>query len=380
MSSPFLNHLKRSFLRLLQPNAAGFTLIEVLIAAAIGSIMISSLLWLMVNLLGTERRESALSETERDMKRALGYMTSELKQAVYIYDGSYSTVGTSTQVYAPYFHTDPDTAAYRFLPSWVEEINDTNPDTVPVLAFWKTDPADEAELGTVNCNDSIYTYSGIASAECTSLKRRRFTYSLVVYTQDTVPDDDATWSGRTTIQRLEVAKYRDEDSDGKYYDDFAKNRVPGFVDPADAGVGIFPTWPYILSGTTECNLQTSCADVDGSLANTFFPAGVKSAVSGTYSKRDVLTDFVDEYLPDDLANPTCPSADYRLTTLNTAGSTVLSRSFYACVRSVDNVSSNQDVILFLRGNAYGRSGLETDLTTAVLQTRVALRGVIDKKP
>ncbi|MGA0199751.1 MAG: hypothetical protein ACO3NK_11650, partial [Prochlorotrichaceae cyanobacterium] len=87
-------------------------------------------------------------------------------------------------------------------------------------------------------------------------------------------------------------------------------------------------------------------------------------------------------------NTTCPSTDYRLTTLSnnkTADSTddtaKLSRTFYACVRSsTASVGQNQDVILFLRGNAKGRSGTETDLRTAVLQTRVTLRGIIDKEP
>lgn len=81
---------------------SGFTLIEVLIAAAIGSIIISSLLWLLVNLISTERRESALNETERDMKRTLDYIASDLKQAVYIYDGGCTLVG-SADVCSPYF-------------------------------------------------------------------------------------------------------------------------------------------------------------------------------------------------------------------------------------------------------------------------------------
>ncbi|MGA1134179.1 MAG: prepilin-type N-terminal cleavage/methylation domain-containing protein [Prochlorotrichaceae cyanobacterium] len=378
--------------RLLKPPKvqSGFTLIEVLIAAAIGSIIISSLLWLLVNLVGTERRESALTDTERDMKRALDYIVADLKQAVYIYDGGCSLVVT-TNVCSPYFHSDPDTAANRFLPTWVEEMDNANPDTVPVLAFWKTDPADTTELDGITC--ATPTYTGAALDECNNLKRRRYTYSLVVYTQD-VPQAGQDWAGQTVIYRQEIPKYRDADSDGNYYDDFANNRMPGFVDPTDTGVGIFTTWPYILSGTTQCNLQTNttttCAAVDGSLGDSFFPASVRTPVNGTYAQRQVLTDFVDELLPSDLtdADTTCPSADYRLTTLsnnNTAVSTddtaILSRTFYACVRSsTASVGQNQDVILFLRGNAKGRSGTETDLRTAVLQTRVTLRGIIDKEP
>ena len=371
---------------------SGFTLIEVLIAAAIGSIIISSLLWLLVNLISTERRESALNETERDMKRTLDYIASDLKQAVYIYDGGCTLVG-SADVCSPYFHTDPDTASNRFLPTWVQEMDDSNPDTVPVLAFWKTEPADTNELDALNCTNP--PYSGTALTECQNLKRRRYTYSLVVYTQDLVQSGEK-WSGRTVIYRQEIKKYRDDDKDEAYYDQLADNRVPGFVDPTDTGVSIFTNWPYILSGATLCNLQTSCGTVDGSLASTYFSSvttpPVNTSVNGTYSPRYVLTDFTDEFLPSDLSDETtgtmCPNSSYRLTTLsnnNTAIATddanILSRTFYACVRSsTSSVGQNQDVILFLRGNARGRSGIEQDLRTAILQTRVTLRGIIDKEP
>jgi len=368
MSSSLSNRLKQWLFRQIRPSQAGFTLLEVLIAAAIGSIMISSLLWLMVNLLSTERRESALSETERDMKRALDYIVADLKQAVYIYDGSCPTIGTTT-VCPPYYYTSKTN---RFLPSWVENINlGSGGNIYPVLAFWKTNA-----VAVDTALNSCSTYSGALSYECTDLKKRRYVYSLVVYTQDSSPS--STWSGKSIIQRFELSRY-----------DNVTTLTPnvGYVDPTIAGVSIFTTWPFINVNGNGCNLQrvtttavTGCnTSLDGALTNTY-----AYVVDGTKVQNQVLTDFVDEPLPSDLSsfNPlaSCPaSSGYRMTPQSTAG-VALSKTFYACVRSSTSVGQNQDVTIFLRGNTSGRSGIGSGITTAVLQTRVALKGVLDKSP
>jgi hypothetical protein len=41
---------------------------------------------------------------------------------------------------------------------------------------------------------------------------------------------------------------------------------------------------------------------------------------------------------------------------------------------------NQDVFLYLRGNASGKSGITKDSYRPVLQTQVLIRGVINKIP
>ena len=361
MKVSFPNHLKRWLLRQFQPNQAGFTLIEVLIAALIGSIIISSLLWLLVNLVGTERRESALNETERDMKRALDYIVADLKEAVYIYDGScegYGTTATTDDVCPPYYYGG--NKANRFLPSWVADNN-----VYPVLAFWKTDDVDvDTQVSTCS------TYASNLSYECTDLKKRRHVYSLVVYTQDKDPTN--TWAGESVIERFELSRYDDLPS-------LTPNA--GYVDPTITGVSILPTWPFTELSGKPCNLQ-SVTTTSGTAGCTSSGTGAlvnpyATAVNGAKVPNRVLTDFVDQ--PDaDGPDPTCGTG-YRLTPRDTSGN-ALSRTFYACIRSADQVGQNQDLTIFLRGNANGRSGISQDLTTAVLQTRVTLRGVLDKSP
>jgi hypothetical protein len=100
-------------------------------------------------------------------------------------------------------------------------------------------------------------------------------------------------------------------------------------------------------------------------------------VDGNKVQNQVLTDFVDARLPTDLGDPTCPTG-YRLSPQ--ASGVATSRTFYACIRSATAVGQNQDVAIFLRGDAKGRSGVIQDTNTAVLQTRVSIRGVLDKSP
>ena len=74
-------------------SAKGFTLIELLVALLIGGIISSALLYGVVELLQTNQRESSRAETQREMQLALDYISSELREAVFVYDGG-CLVGT----------------------------------------------------------------------------------------------------------------------------------------------------------------------------------------------------------------------------------------------------------------------------------------------
>lgn len=324
--------------------ALGFTLTELLVTIVIAALILSSLLWLVVNLLNIDQREYALTETQRDMQRTLDYIVSDMKEAVYIYDGSCDSYPYSIPA-------SSCTTAAAFLASNVRSAT-----SIPVLAFWKTDPVENlATLGTC----SAFT---TGQTECLGLLKKRHAYSLVVYSQDT---EGGEWEGKSRIYRYELKKYASLTST-------ALTRNKGYVDPAEAGIGVFATWPF--SGST--NLQTYCASncLDGAIT--------VSANGGTPSNtgsRVALTDFVDEVTPSTLSDPTCGSG-YQLTPRTAAG-VARSRTFYACVKSATTSSANQDIIIYLRGNAAGRAGNIGDTTfTPVLSTQVTMRGVIDKVP
>jgi prepilin-type N-terminal cleavage/methylation domain-containing protein len=113
MTLPKLNfHLYQAFLKVKQSKVSGFTLLELLVAMIVSSIVVSGLLYIMVELLKTDRRESVLDQTQRDIQRAVDYISDDIREAVYIY----STPSTVTAQI-----TNP-------------------PGGVPILAFWRPDP------------------------------------------------------------------------------------------------------------------------------------------------------------------------------------------------------------------------------------------------
>ena len=208
----------------------------------------------------------------------------------------------------------------------------------PVLAFWKAEPIEYdannnniLDINELNCN----SFSNVnKKAECQALIVRRRAYSLVIYLQSTEPNP--IWEGKSRLLRYELPRYRRSN--------FATlTTSTGFVDPVQDDS--FPSW-LTNNGST-------------------IPTG----------SPDVLVDFVDDPTSNTASNlPTCPTG-YSRTPSNAA----THNSFFACVRDTGNVLGvNQDVILYLRGNAEGRGGLGSNGFLPTLQSRITLRGVIDK--
>jgi len=129
---------------------AGFTLIELLVSTSIASIAVSGLMYIVIQLVQINQRESAQVETQRDLQMALDFMTSDLREAVYVYGGD-CLQGQTTPTFCP--------GITNYIP--------VPANSVPILAFWKLEPLpkqiqDECNKGTadptVSC-DSGRTYS-----------------------------------------------------------------------------------------------------------------------------------------------------------------------------------------------------------------------------
>lgn len=322
-----------------QKKTLGISLVELLVTLVIASIAISGLLSAMVELLRTEQQESVREETQQEMQAALSFIAEDLRESVYVYDGTQTRANDTTH------------SIYNYLPDF---------STVgkPILAFWKAEPisaAQEQTLQSMNCN----SFTGAKRDECTALKSRRRTYTLVVYLQTTTADppdpEDIKWKGKSRILRYELPKYTSSN--------FASlTTTTGFVDPIEANN--FPTWPF---NAQDANLQAARPIL-------------------TQSPPEVLVDFVDA--PNSNNDPNIPSnttdfanycsnkfgSDYVLVTADDTSY----RSFFACVRKIqNNLGQNQDVILYIRGNTYGKGGISKEQYMP-LQTRITLRGVIDK--
>ncbi len=309
---------------------AGFTLLELLVAALLAGLVVSGLLTLVVQLLEVDARESSRSETQRDMQLAMDYITTELRRAVYVYTGE--CLNGQAGSGCP---QGGNSLANRLQ-------GPLGPNATPVLAFWRHEPLPRAVREECRTNLPQQVAAGVPCITGSS-------YALVVYALST-ENPNAIWQGRARIVRYALTQYTG-----------AGNPTPGYRNPFDQGGGV-------------------SADPFGSWAP---PAG---AVLG--GQAAVLTDYVDFGegatatavpfpAPPNLLCPTTPppnTTPYSFSPVNPPGPI----GFYACV-SPSVAGSYQEVLLFVRGNAFGRPSVFTDtsfLTT--LETRVQTRGVLER--
>ncbi len=317
---------------------AGFTLIELLVAMVIGSIAISLLLTLVVQLLRTDQQETVRSQTQSDMQMALNYISQDLREAIYVYDG-HCIQGRAD---------DPATQENDYCPGIVNHIRIPD-NSVPVLAFWKLNPLKKECQEVVNQTDAL----------CNPFLLSGRTNSLIVYflRRNQPTSDDLKWQGQARITRYELDQFTVSNSN--------LGTTTGYINPTDPRTS-FRTWPRQNNNGTWTSLQVSLPNSPDSNGS-----------------NPTLVDFVDAR-GGELVDPFCDSNEPRQylspnsTTLGTSFAGV--RSFYACVRDANKANGfNQDVVVFLRGNTYGRGG-NRDSNLATLQTQVLGRGVVGKQP
>ncbi|MEM0982091.1 MAG: prepilin-type N-terminal cleavage/methylation domain-containing protein, partial [Cyanobacteria bacterium P01_H01_bin.58] len=151
----------------------GFTLLELLVAVIIGTLISSLLLFIVVELVRANRREEVLTQTQQSMQRAMDYVTRDLGEAVFVY-------------------AEPSVVT--------DELDDLPAGSVPVVAFWRLDPVDITQAGSgIDCD---------ANNECTTLRVRQSSYTLVVYLLQANGGADI-WEGPARIIRYTLPTYQD---------------------------------------------------------------------------------------------------------------------------------------------------------------------------
>jgi len=379
-----LTHLRKS-----QPcDPIGFTLVELLVSIIIGGLIVTSVLGIMNDVIRASKEEEVRTETQNDMERALEFIEDELQSATYIYTGEQIRNARSKS---------PSIGP-------LTDYLNLNSDYVVVLAFWKPERIPYTASGgqipldcdngsgglNPNINSSIVLDPNATDQEridrCEELQVERRTYTLVVYVQDTSPTN--TWSGETVIRRFEMRKFEDTAT---------LERTSGnkgvYIDPIKEADD-FRRWPFDIDGN---NLQAGLAK----------PNITGQYIMGQSDLTPVLVDFADDPQSNPGNLPTCldedTDGDNRLDTgeddpanggngngildvYSRTPSVAQSTSFFACVREsilIGDISEqNQDVILYLRGNPKGRSGVQINPNSytplPMVRTQVLLRGVVDK--
>ncbi|MBD2462850.1 prepilin-type N-terminal cleavage/methylation domain-containing protein [Oscillatoria sp. FACHB-1407] len=326
----------------------GFTLIELLIVTIIAAGIITGLLYMVIELMGSDQREASRNETQRELQRAMDYMSNEMREAIYVYTGEclqgQGALGVDSPPFCP--------GLTPYLPAALST------ESIPVVAFWR-----QQQIPTVLRNQcGAANNPALATVPCLTTH----SYALVVYSLSTANTGNL-WKGRARITRYALTQF----------DERTGAPTVGYVSPAQAIN--FGGWPFGRgANNTVVNLQAQR------------PTGNPA----------VLVDFVDDGrgaqasgIPSLVTNAVCPNSaatpgiDYSLspttTALNNAGLGNARTSFYACVSTIRDTDPgvNQDSILFVRGNARGRPGIATDRAfLPTLETRVLSRGILDRDP
>jgi prepilin-type N-terminal cleavage/methylation domain-containing protein len=348
-------------LRLKGGEVEGFTLLELLVAMLIGSIITFLMLSGVINLMGTNQKEAAKSDTQRDTQAAIDYIGRDLREAIYVYDGrcltSTGTVGDRVEIPPPKVGEQPSycSALLKFLPASIN-----GPNQLPVLAFWRVDPLSQPFKDLCVKNASTWIDPAKASIAFTKIPcASQTTYTLVVYSLDW-SNKDGIWRGRSRLKRYQLPQYAYSAAPTT-----EELNVKGWVTPLDQEIG-FPQWPLKEKDKTFTSQQFS-------------------GIPSNDTDNAVLIDFIDEGLnvtancPDD-GGGTLTTPTFEVTPpVALATGAKARRSFYACVRGGASAGLNQEVIVRLQANAAGRPGIPKQGSLPItMESRVMTRGVLNK--
>jgi prepilin-type N-terminal cleavage/methylation domain-containing protein len=362
-------------------HAAGFTLVELLVALIVSTIMVTILLGSAVQLMGTNQREAARSDTQRDVQAALDYIARDMREAVYVYDGECLKT-TGTKVISAAAGAVPAIVCPGILQRLPVELNSTT--NLPVLAFWRVDPLPEPMVrDTTGFCRSAPPARPAGTTAATPLRvedsvpcSSRSMYTLVVYSVST--DNPTTWAGRSRITRYQLPQY-------SYSGSSSLTITPGWISPVAESA--FLTWPRAASPVDRPGLTITQAQVDAK--------SVPSGGPATDWDNKVLVDFIDNRSPGvtGIEANLCPAAPIGATGTSTptgfiatpsptgtyTAATIPKTVFYACVRGSGGANLNQEVLLRIRANGAGRGGVPIDRDLPLtMETRVLTRGVLGK--
>ncbi|MDR7922269.1 type II secretion system protein [Thermosynechococcus sp. HY213] len=336
----------------------GFTITEILVSLVIAGVITASLGSILIDMIQTESREAALNQLRQDLKATLDVISTDLSQAVFVYNGNCLAGSGSCG----------DTSRSEPLTNYLPDF----PNTMrPVLAMWILEPFPyyQNQLGYArfvmprDCSRVWSTDQANAKAHCQELRSGRRSYTLVVYYIDTArqsfwsPESD--WQGQARLVRYQLRKYKEaaRASDANY-DWLGINQ--GYVDPT--GRTNFARWPIDVQ--TGANLQSSrpVKNIEGYLRVT---------------DLTVVTDFIDT--DTSMPRPDCPTGTIR--TPRDTSDAPAPAGFFACVQERGS-SFNAATFVYLRGNPQGLPGIrEEDIQNRpVLTTTVLSRSVQGKVP
>lgn len=392
---PISNFLLRFLVT--RSDRGGFTLLELLVSMIISSLVVSGLLYLVVEIMGTNQRDASRSDTQRDLQMAMDYIARDVREATYVYGVTQATKADGTldiKESCLYAYSDAlvrgqsskCTGLLSFLPSFLTSTTNT-----PVLAFWKPESLPSKMQGACQKNAEFVGKSSnelgynafLNAIPCVSQRM----YTLVVYslnTEQPAPASGFKWRGKARITRYQLPNFLEDAVTGAVISTNVVNK--GWAAPIAKDKRPL-TWP-VGDKTDSANVVTTNVNV-------------QNGIPATSTLNTVLTDFVD--YKTDAASTTyqegyCPSG---FDSPNGFSGARFNSAFYVCVRSgslsaplgasaatvgVAQAAAsagqgvNPEVNIVMRGNAAGQGGiplLSGDVPFQ-METRVLSRGVYGK--
>ncbi|NEO56046.1 MAG: hypothetical protein F6K54_25025 [Okeania sp. SIO3B5] len=306
------------------PSTRGFTMVELLVSTIVAFLIITPLLSFVVDILDTDVKEQSKANTEQELQSAVSYITNDLKEAVYIYDGD----GTKSIA---------ESIAEKLKGDCILE-KEEEEGCIPVLVFWKQQLIED--IVPVNKTNDQVGEDHCDSNPCDDAQ----VYSLVAYYLITGNKGNSPWSGAARIGRLEI---RDGvRNPAEYYDYLDEGGDKMELAKRDSGFQIF--------------------DISPTIAGTFEQKMEKWEPNGEITKNiEVLVDYVDhtsgsEYINETPENDTVPDDDFCEDNLGSSGNSngnadlvgdpETYRGFFACVDSKQTLAQ-----VYIVGNGLARS-------------------------
>ena len=357
----------RMLLRMLpkRTDRRGFTLIELLVAILISGLIVSRLLYLVVEVLGINQKDSARSDTQRDMQMAMDYITRDLREAFYVYgtemDGTNSLQSCLENI--PRASADVRgansqcTGLLAYLPAYLLP----TADNTPVLAFWKPEPLPETVASYCKTNAAsiglTVANNPIDRVPCVAQRM----YTLVVYSLNT-ENTNNIWRGKARIKRYALPHFPESSVAGA--------KSSGWVAPVASDDKRPLSWPFGKASGGIVDLQANPS-------SDTVPAAGKP--EGRASFNVVLTDFVDDKPAQNLPL-TNNRTGYCENNFEVANFQNFTPSFYACVRR-GSTNENPEVRVVIQGNAAGRGSIPkgTGEVPFQMEAQVMGRGVYAKQ-
>lgn len=350
---------------------AGFTLIELLVAILVGGIIAAILLALVVTLLETNQREASRSDTQREVQMALDYISRDLREAVYVYDGSCLV----SDEFGSFQGLQRDCRGLLGgeQPALPAEVTNA----VPVLAFWKPEKLPKslqdtcvslaAELSKLPAQQS----QRIQNVPCVSGRM----YSLIVYTLVENPAADPKWRGKARIMRYRLPQFTTGTGSGTA--NVAPPVTNGWTYPLADSVG-FENWPRDKKGDDMRANRTPAGDNQVLLDYVDFDGPKDGAGQPVFDEGKLCPSPQPSIIPGVAPDPGTYQGGYVLTPNATVSRG--KRGFFVCVNGSESYGKiNQEVVVRINGNAAGRPGIPRDRDVPLqLETLVLTRGVVNK--